>query len=63
MAEALVIIGGITLFLCVIGLLLLAVMLVRERQYWWAAASMFSMAVLIFLGLAGQMISEGWWDK
>lgn len=61
MSSWLIVCGAVGLFACVLGLLLMAVMLVRERQYWWAAGAMFCMAVLIFLGLVGDLISQGWW--
>ena len=61
MGSWLVIVGGVALFACVLGLLLLAIMLVRERQYWWAAVAVACMSALIFLGLVGDLIAHGWW--
>lgn len=61
MAKALTIIGGVTLTLCAVGLLLVAISFAQDRRYWWAAASTFCMAILIFLGLAGSLLAEGWW--
>lgn len=61
MADGLILVGGLALFLCVVGLLMMSVMFFREHRPGLGLAALVCMGVLVFLGIMADQVASGWW--
>lgn len=62
MSEFAVLAGSVVLVACVAGLWAYSIALFNAGQVMWGLLSFLAGSVLIFLGVVGVAIADGWWN-